>query len=79
VRAVAAGSHAAPVSTSTGVVVGVDDTPSSHIAVDHAAIEAELRGWDLRIVHVQHPGDMGAHLLERLPDRVRGCGRWPIP
>jgi len=61
----------------TGVLVGVDDTPTSYTAVDHAAIEAELRGWDLRIVHVQPPGglrqssrDAGAHLLERLADRV---------
>jgi nucleotide-binding universal stress UspA family protein len=59
------------------VVVGVDDTPSSYTAVDHAAIEAELRGCQLRLVHVQHPGglrsptrDAGARLLERLTDRV---------
>jgi nucleotide-binding universal stress UspA family protein len=63
---------------STGVVVvGVDDTPTSDTAVDHAAIEAELRGWDLRLLHVQHAGaaryparDQGARLLERLIDRV---------
>jgi nucleotide-binding universal stress UspA family protein len=62
----------------TGViVVGVDDTPAGYIAVDHAAIEAGLRGYDLRIVHVQQPGgrrpaarDEGARLLERLLDRV---------
>jgi len=66
-----------PAATTTGVLVGVDDTPTSYTAVDHAAIEAELRGWDLRIVHVQHPGglrpssrDAGARLLERLTDRV---------
>lgn len=59
------------------VVVGADDTPTSYIAVDHAAIEAELRGWDLRIVHVLPPSgrhgpgyDSGAVLLERLTDRV---------
>lgn len=59
------------------VVVGVDDTPTSYTAVDHAAIEAELRGWPLRLVHVQHPGgvrsptrDAGARLLARLTDRV---------
>ena len=62
------------------VLVGVDDSPASYIAVDHAAIEAELRGWDLRLVHVQ-PGtaaryparDIGARLLERMTDRVHGC------
>ena len=32
------------------VVVGADDTPTSYTAVDHAAIEAELHGWMLRIV-----------------------------
>lgn len=59
------------------VVVGVDETPTSYTAVDHAAIEAELRGWDLRLVHVQHAGagsyrsrDAGARLLERMTDRV---------
>jgi len=59
------------------VLVGVDDTPTSYTAVDHAAIEAEMRGWDLRILHVQRPGgirqpsrDAGARLLERLTDRV---------
>ena len=59
------------------VVVGVDETPTSYTAVDHAAIEAELRGWDLRLLHVQHAGgirsgarDAGARLLERMTDRV---------
>jgi len=63
---------------STGVVVvGVDETPASYTAVDHAAIEAELRGWELRLLHVQHAGgvrapagDAGARLLERMTDRV---------
>jgi nucleotide-binding universal stress UspA family protein len=62
------------------VVVGVDETPTSYTAVDHAAIEAELRGWHLRIVHVQRPGglrpasrDNGGRLLERLTDRVHAC------
>jgi nucleotide-binding universal stress UspA family protein len=62
----------------TGViVVGVDETPTSYTAVDHAAIEAELRGWDLRLLHVQHAGgaryparDAGDRLLERMTDRV---------
>lgn len=67
-----------PARTSTGVVlVGVDETPTSYTALDHAAIEAELRGWDLHVLHVQRPGglrppsrDAGARLLERLTDRV---------
>jgi nucleotide-binding universal stress UspA family protein len=61
------------------VLVGVDDSPASYTAVDHAAIEAELRGWDLRLVHVQHAStaryparDLGARLLERMTDRVHG-------
>jgi nucleotide-binding universal stress UspA family protein len=50
----------------------VDDDPISYIAVDHAAIEAELHGWALRIVHVQRGGkdDAGERLLRRLTDRV---------
>jgi len=59
------------------VVVGVDETPTSYTAVDHAAIEAELRGWDLRLVHAQRAGvdryparDAGARLLQRMTDRV---------
>lgn len=72
--------HAAarpPAPHKTGlVVVGADDTPTSYVAVDHAAIEAEVRGWDLRIVHVLRPSgrraghDSGSRLLERLTDRV---------
>lgn len=65
-----------PVPRTGVVVVGVDETPTSYMAVDHAAIEAELRGWDLRIVHVQRPGepgDLGDRLLERLTDRVHAC------
>jgi nucleotide-binding universal stress UspA family protein len=59
------------------VVVGADDTLTSFTAVDHAAIEAEVRGWDLRIVHVLHPTgrrggrESGSRLLQRLTDRVR--------
>ncbi|GIF45365.1 universal stress protein [Actinoplanes xinjiangensis] len=54
------------------VVVGVDDDPISHIAVDHAAIEAELHGWALRLVHVRRSGkdEAGERLLHRLTDRV---------
>jgi nucleotide-binding universal stress UspA family protein len=62
------------------VLVAVDDGPISFTAVDHAAIEAELRGWDLRLVHVQHGDtaryparDLGARLLERMTERVHGC------
>src|SRR5688500_7766928 len=79
-RAVAANGPATAATTSTvgGVVlVGVDETPTSYTAVDHAAIEAELRGWALRLLHVQHPGGLhqctpeaGARLLARLTDRV---------
>ncbi|GAA3336554.1 hypothetical protein GCM10020358_29750 [Amorphoplanes nipponensis] len=61
------------------VLVGVDDSLAGYTAVDHAAIEAELRGWDLRLVHVQPAGggrnparDLGARLLERMTDRVHG-------
>ncbi|GAB7039061.1 MULTISPECIES: universal stress protein [Catenuloplanes] len=58
------------------VVVGADDTPTAAIAVDHAAIEAELRGWPLSIVHAQPRGvpeadrDHGTALLRRLADRA---------
>lgn len=60
------------------VVVGVDGSPGSFVAVDQATIEAELRGWDMRLVHVQHSGlgvrsssrDRGAALLEEMIDRV---------
>jgi nucleotide-binding universal stress UspA family protein len=58
------------------VAVGVDDSPDSYVALDHAAVEADIRGWNLRLVHVQHaPGrnqdrEHGAQLLERMTDRV---------
>lgn len=68
---------AAPAVAPTGIVlVGADETPTSYTAVDHAAIEAELRGWDLRILHAQaartpsSSRDAGARLLQRLTDRV---------
>ncbi|WP_164842696.1 universal stress protein [Actinoplanes solisilvae] len=73
--------------TRTGlVVVGVDDSATSYVAVDHAAIEAELRGWHLRLVHARHSGDVHAsvrmvdsRLLERLIDRVHACsGSVPV-
>ncbi|GAA0505051.1 universal stress protein UspA [Paractinoplanes deccanensis] len=60
------------------VLVGVDDSPASGTALDHAAIEAELRGWELRLVHAQrvrdHRADGGGAasiLLGRMTDRVR--------
>jgi nucleotide-binding universal stress UspA family protein len=62
------------------VLVGVDDSPASYIAVDHAAIEAEIRGCDLKLLHIQHTlgnrhdaRDRGARLLERMAERVHGC------
>jgi nucleotide-binding universal stress UspA family protein len=76
-RPVAAAEPPEPIATAGIVLLGVDDSPTSYIAADHAAIEAELRGWELRIVHVQRPGgihppsrDAGARLLERLTDRM---------
>jgi nucleotide-binding universal stress UspA family protein len=59
------------------LVVGVDDSPASYTAVDQAAVEAELRHEDLRLLHVQpagaarYPaGDHGARLLEKMAERV---------
>jgi len=71
---------AAAAFTRTGLVLAaVDDSPASFVAVDHAAIEAEVRGWELRLVHAQpagtardHARDLGARLLERMADRVHG-------
>jgi nucleotide-binding universal stress UspA family protein len=55
------------------VLAGVDDSPISCVAADHAAIEAELHGWDLRLVTVRRSAghDNGAALLQRLTERVR--------
>ncbi|AGL17141.1 universal stress protein [Actinoplanes sp. N902-109] len=62
------------------VVVGVEEGPSSYPAVDQAAVEAALRGWKLRLVHVQRAGagrhpepTAGSRLLERLEERVHAC------
>ncbi|GIM77723.1 hypothetical protein Aau02nite_77330 [Amorphoplanes auranticolor] len=61
------------------VVVGVDDSAASRVAAEYAAVEAELRGWDLQLLHVQPagttryaPGDRGARMLERMAGRVHG-------
>lgn len=63
------------------VIVGVDASPASFAAVDHAAIEAQLRGWALRLVHalpslgsqrgLSERREAGAALLDELADRVR--------
>jgi nucleotide-binding universal stress UspA family protein len=62
------------------VVVGVDQSPASYAALDHAAIEAGLRSCDLLLVHVQHTlvnrnkaRDHAARLLEQMAERVHGC------
>jgi nucleotide-binding universal stress UspA family protein len=70
VSSASTGAETAP--SSGMVVVGVDESPTSYIAVDHAAIEAELHGWALRIVTVRRSGkdEAGERLLARLTDRV---------
>jgi nucleotide-binding universal stress UspA family protein len=51
------------------------------IAADHAAIEAELHGWKLRIIHVRQTAaprsepDPDATLLEQLTERVHARSR----
>lgn len=58
---------------STGlVVVGVDDSAISYVAADHAAIEASMHGWALRLINVRRDSadQAGASLLRRLIDRV---------
>jgi nucleotide-binding universal stress UspA family protein len=63
------------VRTAPRVVVAVDGTPASYLAADHAAIEAELRGWSLHLVHVQSNHDHGARLLEHMTARVQAGAR----
>jgi nucleotide-binding universal stress UspA family protein len=62
------------------VTVAVDESAGSVAAVDQAATEAALRGWELRLVHVQRPGaggataavgDRGTALLAELADHAR--------
>jgi nucleotide-binding universal stress UspA family protein len=62
------------------VLAGVDDSPISCVAADHAAIEAELHGWDLRFVTVRRSGADSAAttLLRRLTDRVH-AGTSAVP
>lgn len=77
--ATSAGAVPSPGTGRSRVVVGVDDSAASRVAVDHAAVEAQLRGWDLRLVHVQRFGTRGARptrrtrgadLLTEMVDRV---------
>lgn len=64
----------APATTSQAVtatvVVGVDDLPTGHIAVDQAAIEAELHGYALLIAHAGGP-PRDARMLDHLVERVQ--------
>ncbi|MEU8233208.1 universal stress protein [Actinoplanes sp. NPDC048967] len=61
------------------VVVGVDDSPAGRLAAEYAVVEAELRRWNLHLLHVQpagaarYAGDRGARLLERMAGRVNEC------
>lgn len=62
------------------VIVGLDDSADSYVALEQAAQEAAWRGWPLRIVHVQDPvwragprdrtRTEGAQLLEDAADRA---------
>jgi len=64
----------------SAVVVGVDDSPAGRLAAEYAVVEAELRRWNLHLLHVQPagaaryaPGDRGARLLEQTAGRVHEC------
>ncbi|GIF02702.1 universal stress protein [Actinoplanes siamensis] len=59
----------APAPPAGTVVVGVDDLPNSHVVTDLAAIEAELSGAALLIVHAGVPA-RDDRLLRRLTGRV---------
>ncbi|MCU7729491.1 universal stress protein [Actinoplanes sp. KI2] len=80
VRSAPAAAHAPLEATPAGsVLVGVDDSPASYAALDLAAREAELHGWELRLLHVQHPGERRTtkaadfRLLEGMTDRVHAA------
>ncbi|GAA4607538.1 nucleotide-binding universal stress UspA family protein [Actinoplanes octamycinicus] len=64
-----------PASAAAGglVLAGVDDSPISSVAADHAAIEAGLHGWALRLLTVRRTADddAGETVLRRLAERVR--------
>jgi len=69
------------------VTVAVDESAGSVAAVKQAATEAALRGWELRLVHVQRSGpadavaaarDRGAGLLARLAELARSRTTTPI-
>jgi nucleotide-binding universal stress UspA family protein len=62
------------------VTVAVDESAGAVAAIDEAATEASLRGWELRLVHVQGPGggehaaadhERGVALLAKLADHAR--------
>ncbi|BCJ49121.1 universal stress protein [Actinoplanes sp. NBRC 14428] len=64
------------------VVAGVDGTATGELVLERAMIEADLRGWHLRLLHVQPeqdaPGrdevrDRGARLLERMTDQAHAA------
>jgi nucleotide-binding universal stress UspA family protein len=61
-----------PLAAQGFILAGVDDSPISYVAADHAAIEAELHGWDLRLLTVRRSStdDAGSSLLQRLTERV---------
>jgi nucleotide-binding universal stress UspA family protein len=69
------------------VVVGVDDSPGSAAALDQAAVEASLRGWALRVVHVlpwaadvafAASRDRGAALVAAMADRATALTTTPV-
>jgi len=70
------------------VVVGVDDTADSYIAVAHAAIAADRRGWPLEILHVNEPllgyhrhgatGMRGSEVLRDAADHVAAALDIPV-
>lgn len=55
------------------IVVGVDDSPASFTAAEQAAVEADLRGWPVHLVHVRHRdgAERGTALLDEMAARIR--------